>query len=36
VHGWVYAISNGLIMDLNVTVSAPDDDNAAVRTTSAG
>jgi len=26
VHGWVYSISNGLIMDLNVTVSAPGDD----------
>jgi carbonic anhydrase len=25
VHGWVYSISNGLIIDLNVTVSAPDD-----------
>jgi carbonic anhydrase len=25
VHGWVYSISNGLIMDLNVTVSAPGD-----------
>jgi carbonic anhydrase len=33
VHGWVYSISNGLIMDLNVTVSAPDDNIAAVRNT---
>ena len=24
VHGWVYSISNGLITDLNVSVSAPD------------
>jgi carbonic anhydrase len=25
VHGWVYSISHGLITDLNVTVSGPDD-----------
>ncbi len=25
VHGWVYSIANGLITDLNVTVSASDD-----------
>jgi carbonic anhydrase len=24
VHGWVYSIGNGLIKDLNVTVSAPE------------
>jgi len=24
VHGWVYSISNGLVTDLNVSVSAPD------------
>jgi carbonic anhydrase len=36
VHGWVYSISNGLIMDLNVTVSAPDDNSAAVGKTLAG
>jgi carbonic anhydrase len=24
VHGWVYSLSNGLITDLNVSVSAPD------------
>jgi carbonic anhydrase len=23
VHGWVYSIANGLIIDLNVTVTAP-------------
>jgi len=23
VHGWVYSVGNGLIKDLNVTVSAP-------------
>jgi carbonic anhydrase len=25
VHGWVYSIGNGLIQDLNVTVSAPEE-----------
>jgi carbonic anhydrase len=25
VHGWVYSIANGLITDLNVTVSAPEE-----------
>jgi carbonic anhydrase len=25
VHGWVYSIANGLVNDLNVTVSSPDD-----------
>ena len=25
VHGWVYSISDGLVKDLNVTVSGPDD-----------
>jgi carbonic anhydrase len=24
IHGWVYSIGNGLIKDLNVTVSAPE------------
>ena len=25
VHGWIYSIANGLVNDLNVTVTAPDD-----------
>lgn len=25
VHGWIYSISDGLIRDLNVTVSGPED-----------
>jgi carbonic anhydrase len=25
VHGWVYSIANGLITDLNVTISSPDE-----------
>ena len=25
VHGWIYSISDGLIRDLNVTVSRPED-----------
>ena len=24
-HGWVYSISNGLVTDLGVTVSGPDE-----------
>ena len=24
VHGWIYAVGNGLIKDLNVSVSVPD------------
>ena len=24
VHGWVYSLSNGLVIDLNLTVSGPD------------
>ena len=25
VHGWVYSLANGLVNDLNVTVSKPED-----------
>jgi carbonic anhydrase len=32
VHGWVYSLSNGLVNDLNVTVSGPDPQAAAAGT----
>ena len=31
-HGWVYGLQNGLLQDLNMTVTGPDDAGAAYDT----
>src|SRR5258706_7168547 len=32
VHGWIYSLANGLVTDLNVTVSGQDDSSASLQT----